>query len=77
MNKVNNDYIATQTEEGFHIVFHNSIRAHLEVTFDDLRSFVQKINQNIIEGKKIALTDEDEVLLGLWQMLRIPENTIH
>ena len=77
MNKASNNYIATQTEEGFHIVFHNPIRAPLKVTFDELQSLVQKINQNMIEGKKIALTEEDEVLLGLWQMLLIPENTIH
>ena len=77
MNKLNNDYIATQTKEGFHIVFHNSIRAPIKVTFDDLQSFVQRVNQNMIDGKKITLTEEDEVLLGLWQMLLIPEHTIH
>jgi hypothetical protein len=77
MNRPNSDYTAIQTEEGFHIVFHDSMKAPLKVTFSDLQAFIQKINQNIMAGKRPSLTDEEEVLLTLWQMLLIPENIVH
>jgi hypothetical protein len=77
MNRPSNDYIATQTEEGFQIVFHDSLKAPLKVTFGDLQAFINKVNESAMAGKKLVLTEEEEVLLTLWQMLLIPENTIH
>lgn len=77
MNRPSNDYIATQTEEGFQIVFHDSLKAPLKVTFSDLQAFINKVNESAMAGKKLVLTEEEEVLLTLWQMLLIPENTIH
>lgn len=77
MDRQNNDYIATQTEEGFHIVFHDSIREPVNVKFDELQSVIQKINERAISERALTLTNQEEVLLRLWQMLLIPENIKH
>jgi hypothetical protein len=71
------DYIATQTEDGFQIVFNNPKRAPMKVSFYDLQTFIQKLNIDMLSGKKPNFTEEEEVLLTLWQMLLIPENTVH
>lgn len=77
MDRQNNDYIATQTEEGFHIVFYDSIREPVNVKFDELQSVIQKINERAISERALTLTNQEEVLLRLWQMLLIPENIKH
>ena len=58
-------------------MFHDSLKAPLKVTFNDLQAFVKKVNESAMAGEKLVLTEEEEVLLTLWQMLLIPENTIH
>jgi len=77
MNKPNNDYIATQTEEGFQIVFHDSVKKPINVKFDELQTFIKKINERAISEKTLTLTNEEEVLIRLWQMLLIPEGVKH
>lgn len=77
MNKTYNDYVATQIEDGFKIEFKDSLKAPIKVSFDDLQEFVKKVNENLVAGKKLNLTEDEEVLLTLWQMLLIPEHTKH
>jgi hypothetical protein len=77
MNKQFNGYTATQTEKGFHVVFHDSERTSVDVTFNEFQEFANKFNQEVISGKLPKLSDEEEVLLSLLQMMLIPSSTIH
>jgi hypothetical protein len=77
MNRPSNDYVATQMEDGFKIEFNDSLKTPIKVTFDDLQGFVKKFNENVATGKQLTLTEDEEVMLTLWQMLLIPEHTKH
>jgi hypothetical protein len=77
MDRQFNGYTATQTEKGFHVVFHDSHRNPLDLTFDNFQEFADKYNQEVMSGKTPKLSDEEEVLLSLLQMMLIPKNTIH
>lgn len=73
----NINYIATQKENGFHIVFEDSEKSPVEITFDDFEMFAQTYNQSIFAGKKPKLTEKDKLILSLWGMVMIPDNTVH
>lgn len=77
MDRQFNGYTATQTEKGFHVVFHDSQRNPLDLTFDNFQEFADKYNQEVMSGKTPKLSDEEEVLLSLLQMMLIPKKTIH
>lgn len=77
MDRQFNGYTATQTERGFHVVFHDSQRTPLDITFDNFQEFANKYNNELSFGKTPKLSDEEEVLLSLLQMMFIPRNTIH
>lgn len=76
MEKINS-FIATQTENGFQIVFEDSNKSPLNITFEDFDQFANKYNQQTLAGKKLELNDKDELILSLWQMVLIPDTTIH
>jgi hypothetical protein len=77
MDKQFNGYTAVQTEKGFHVVFHDSSKNPLDVTFNDFREFANKYSQEISAGKLPKLSDEEAVLLSLWEMVLIPDHTKH
>lgn len=77
MDRQFSGYTASQTERGFHVVFHDSQRNPLDVTFDNFQEFANKYNQELMSGNTPKLSDEEEVLLSLLQMMLIPRNTIH
>ncbi len=70
-------YIATQTEKGFRVVFEGNEKKSVEVSFDDFTDFANKYNDHIKTGKKLELSEKDKLILSLWQMLLIPDTTIH
>ncbi|HEX3034933.1 MAG TPA: hypothetical protein VHT73_07325 [Thermodesulfobacteriota bacterium] len=72
-----NGYIATQTEKGFHVVFHDSFKTPIEVTFNDFQEFANKYNQELTSGRVPELSEDEEVMLSIWQMMLIPDQTIH
>jgi hypothetical protein len=77
MDRESSGYTATQTENGFHVVFHDSRRNPLDITFDNFQEFANKYNQELMSGKTPKLSDEEKVLLSLLQMILVPSNTIH
>ena len=77
MDRQFSSYTATQTENGFHVVFHDSQRNPLDITFDNFQEFANKYNKELMSGKTPRLSDEEEVLLSLLQMIFVPSNTIH
>ena len=77
MDKQFNGYTAIQTAEGFHVVFHDSSRTPLDVKFNDFQEFANKYSQEILAGKLPKLSEQEAVLLSLWELMLIPANTIH
>jgi hypothetical protein len=77
MDKEFNGYTATQTEKGFHVVFHDTSRDPVELKFSDFQEFAAKYNQELSTGSIPKLTGEEEVMLSIWQMLLIPDSTVH
>ena len=77
MDKQYNGYTAIQTAEGFRVVFHDSSKTPLDVKFNDFQEFENKYSQELLAGKIPKLSDQEAVLLSLWEMVLIPANTIH
>ena len=77
MDKQFNGYTAMQTAEGFHVVFLDSSRNPLHVKFNDFQEFANKYSKEILAGKLPKLSDDEAVLLSLWELMLIPANTIH
>ena len=71
-----NNFIATQTSNGFKIKFSDT-ENQLEFTFEDINQFAYKYSQAQLSGKKLELTEKDELMLSIWEMVLIPDHTIH
>jgi len=72
----NSNFIATQTSNGFKIKFDDTGN-QVEFTFDDINKFAYKYSQSQISGNELELTKEDELMLSIWEMVLIPDSTIH
>ncbi len=77
MDKQFNGYTAVQTDRGFHVVFHDSSKTPLEVTFNDFQEFANKYSRDMLAGKIPSLSEDEAVLLSLWEMVLIPDRTKH
>ena len=77
MEKQFNGYTAIQTAEGYHVVFHDSSRNPIDVKFNYFQELANKYSQELLAGKIPKLSDQEAVLLSLWEMVLIPANTIH
>lgn len=73
----NLNYTATQKENGFYVEFEDSKKSPVEITFDDFDIFAKAYNQSLLSGKKPKLSEIDKIMLSLWGMYMIPDNTIH
>jgi len=72
-----NKFIATQTDKGFQVVFNDSDKSPLELSFEDINKFGYKYSQAQIAGKELDLTEKDELILSIWEMILIPDEAIH
>jgi len=77
MNRQENQFTATQNEEGFHIIFDDSLKSPMELSFEDFQEFANKYAQDMLNGKDIKLDNKEEVMFSLWQMILIPNDNIH
>jgi len=77
MNRQDNEFIATQNEKGFHIVFDDLLKSPVDLSFEDFQEFANKYAQDMLNGKDIKLDDKEEVMFSLWQMILIPNDNIH
>ena len=73
----NRNFIATQTDNGFQVVFDNSDETPLEVTFDDINKFAVKYSESMLKGEQFEMSEKDELMLSIWEMVMIPDKTIH
>ena len=72
-----NTFTATQTDKGFQVVFNDSDKSPLDLTFEDINQFAYKYSQAQLVGKELDLTEKDELMLSIWEMVLIPDKTIH
>ena len=70
-------FTATQTDTGFQVVFNDSGKGPLELTFEDINQFAYKYSQAQLSGKELDMTEKDELMLSIWEMVLIPDKTIH
>ena len=77
MNRLENQFTATQNEEGFHIVFDDSLKSPMELSFEDFQEFANTYAQDMLNGKDIKLDNKEEVMFSLWQIILIPNDNIH
>ena len=71
------EYIATQTDDGFVVNLYNSINNTIEIKNEDIEQFANSLTDKLVTDRDIILTEKEEILFNLWQMLLIPENVIH
>jgi len=76
MNGQSNGFTATQTNKGFHVVSHDDSR-EFEISINDFNEFANKYAQDTLQGKKPDLTEKEEIIISIWEMVLIPDNTIH
>ena len=72
-----NNFIATQTDNGFKVIFSDSEKTPMEFTFEDINQFAVKYSQAQLAGKEFELSETDELMLSIWEMVLIPDHTIH
>ena len=73
----NNTFTATQTDNGFQVIFSDTDKSPVELTFDDINKFAYKYSQAQLIGKELEMTEREELMLSIWEMVLIPDKTIH
>ncbi len=76
MNKELNSFTATQTESGFRVILHDN-PIELDVSISDLNEFANKYAKEMLEGKQPELSEKEEVMFSLWEMVLIPNDIKH
>ena len=76
MNRQSNGFTATQTNQGFHVVSHDNTK-EIEISLNDFNEFANKYAQDTLEGKNPALSEKEEIIFSIWEMVLIPDTTIH
>ena len=76
MNRQSNGFTATQTNQGFHVVSHDNTK-EFEISLNDFNEFANKYAQDTLEGKAPELSEKEEIIFSIWEMVLIPDTTIH
>jgi len=76
MNRQLNGFTATQTQEGFHVISHDNTK-EFEITLNDFNEFANKYAQDTLEGKDPELSEKEEIIFSIWEMVLIPDSTKH
>lgn len=76
MNRELNGFTATQTENGFRVIFHDKPK-EMDVSITDLNEFANKYAREMLEGKQPQLSPEEEVMFSIWEMVLIPNDIKH
>jgi len=71
------EYIATQTADGFIVNLNSSLDNTIEIKNEDIERFANSLTDKLVMDKDIILTEKEEILFNIWQMLLIPENVTH
>lgn len=76
MNNENTRFTATQTENGFHVTFFDSSE-EIDVSVHDLNEFANRYSHKMLEGKPQELSEKEKLMFSIWEMVLIPDDTIH
>ena len=76
MNRQSNGFTATQTQKGFHVTLHDKTE-EMEITLNEINEFANKYAQDTLEGKNLELSEKEEIIFSIWEMVLIPDNTKH
>lgn len=76
MNKEYAGFTATQTDIGFHVTYFDSSQ-EVEVSVHDLNDFANKYAREMLDGKVENLTEKEELMLSIWEMVLVPDDTKH
>ncbi|MEM7008052.1 MAG: hypothetical protein AAF462_02860 [Thermodesulfobacteriota bacterium] len=71
-----NGFTAIQTTEGFHVVSHEGSK-EFDISMNDINEFANKYAQETMQGKMPELSEREEIIFSIWEMVLIPDNTIH
>ncbi len=71
------EYVATQTDDGFVVNLNDSVNDTIEIKNEDIEMFAKTLSDKLVTDKDIILTEKEEILFNIWQMLLIPENIVH
>ena len=76
MSREHNGFTATQIGNGFHISFHDNPE-EIDVSITDLNEFANKYAKEMLAGRKPELSDKEEVMFYIWEMVLIPNDIVH
>lgn len=76
MNREHSGFIATQTETGFRVMFHNNPE-EIDVSISDLNEFANRYAKEVMSGKKPELTEKEEIMISIWEMVLLPSDVKH
>lgn len=71
------EYIATQTDGGFVVNLKNAVNDTIEIKNEDIEIFAKTLSDKLVTDRDIILTEKEEILFNIWQMLLVPENIVH
>ncbi|HSG31672.1 MAG TPA: hypothetical protein VLB82_09015 [Thermodesulfobacteriota bacterium] len=71
------EYIATQTDDGFVVNLKNAVNDTIEIKNEDIEIFAKTLSDKLVTDRDIILTEKEEILFNIWQMLLVPENIVH
>ncbi|NIS09311.1 MAG: hypothetical protein GWO07_11230 [Candidatus Dadabacteria bacterium] len=71
------EYIATQTDDGFVVNLKNAVNNTIEIKNEDIEIFAKTLSDKLVTDRDIILTEKEEILFNIWQMLLVPENIVH
>jgi hypothetical protein len=76
MNRELNEFTATQTETGFRVMFHDNPE-ELDLSISDLNEFANRYAKEMMTGKKPELTEKEEIMISIWEMVLLPSDVKH
>lgn len=71
------EYIASQTDDGFVVNLKNAVNDTIEIKNEDIEIFAKTLSDKLVTDRDIILTEKEEILFNIWQMLLVPENIVH
>ncbi|NIP38609.1 MAG: hypothetical protein GWO07_06955 [Candidatus Dadabacteria bacterium] len=71
------EYIATQTDDGFVVNINDAVNDTIEIRNEDIEIFAKTLSDKLVTDRDIILTEKEEILFNIWQMLLVPENIVH
>ena len=76
MNKQSSSFTATQTNEGFHVTLHDKAE-ELDITLNEINEFANKFAKETLKGKNLELSEKEEIIFSIWEMVLIPDSIKH